>query len=59
MAGKIALRALGLLVVAIALPAALFAKDAPQPKENRTVSALGDSRAGREKLWLLNDGELG
>src|SRR5438552_192269 len=38
---QIALRALGLLVVAIALPAALFAKDAPQPKENRTVSALG------------------
>src|SRR5882724_12877169 len=39
-----ALRTMGLLVVAIALPAAFFAKDAPQSKENRAASDLAKSR---------------
>jgi sugar phosphate permease len=39
-----ALRTLGLLVVVIALPAAFFAKDAPQSKKNRAASDLGKSR---------------
>jgi len=39
-----ALRTMGLLVVVIALPAAFFAKDAPQSKENRTASDRAKSR---------------
>src|SRR5882724_7570657 len=39
-----ALRTMGLLVVVIALPAAFFAKDAPQSKENRAASDAGKSR---------------
>jgi len=39
-----ALRTMGLLVVVIALPAAFFAKDAPQSKENRAGSDLAKSR---------------
>src|SRR5882724_10560637 len=38
-----ALRTMGLLVVAIALPAPFFAKDAPQSKENRAASDLAKS----------------
>ena len=37
-------RTMGLLVVAIALPAPFFAKDAPQSKENRAASDLAKSR---------------
>jgi sugar phosphate permease len=39
-----ALRTMGLLVVVIALPAAFFAKDAPQSKESRAASDLAKSR---------------
>jgi sugar phosphate permease len=57
---QIALRALGLLVLAIALPTAFFAKDTPQPKENRTGPALGDSRGAflTKSFFLLTLGSM-
>src|SRR5260370_10591010 len=42
---QVALRALGLLAILIALPAAFLAKDGPLTKENRAPARLAEPRA--------------